>query len=68
MNLICESIHIQISILTVNLIVNEFAFSVDSFCFNTSSLSILWNSCGGLCVYDVHELIMMEMCTKQGVI
>ena len=67
MNLIHEGIWFE-PLLTVNLIVNVFAFSFNSFCLDTSSLSTLWNDCG-TCVHSVQELvIMMGMCTKQAVI
>lgn len=55
--------------LTVNLIVNVFAFSLESLCLGTSSLSSLWNNFGTLFVHNVQELIiMMDMGTKQGAI
>lgn len=56
--------------LTVSLIVNAFAFNVDSFCLDTSSLSVLWNKYGTLRVHSVHKLILlMEMwAANQGVI
>lgn len=53
--------------LTVNLIVNVFAFSLESLCLDTSSLSTLWNNFGTLFVHNVQELIIMiDMGTKQG--